>query len=145
MQRQSGSANNNEQKQQSQQRQIRNNPPYGQNMKAEQARQKPSADRTTYNNKQYRENSIPQKERREESSHRSGKKGSFFGLTGLIPQSLYNPETGKVLGFLSAEDLLLVALILMILDGGDEQEGDNVLLVYALLYILISEHIDLPF
>ena len=33
-------------------------------------------------------------------------------LTKFIPQSVYDPKSGKVLGFLSAEDLLLVALIL---------------------------------
>lgn len=65
-------------------------------------------------------------------------------LTKLIPQSLYNPETGKVLGMLSAEDLLIVALILLLIDGGDEA-SDNSFLIYALLYILLSDHIDLPF
>ena len=65
-------------------------------------------------------------------------------LTNFIPQSVYNPETGKVLGFLSAEDLLIAALILLIIDSGDDS-GDNSFLIYALLYVLISDHIDLPF
>lgn len=65
-------------------------------------------------------------------------------LTKLIPQSIYNPDTGKILGFLSAEDLLIAALILLLIDSGDE-ESDNSMLIYALLYILISEHIELPF
>lgn len=63
-------------------------------------------------------------------------------LLGFIPTSIYNPETGKILGFLSAEDLLLVAMILMFLDS--EEEGDN-LMVYALLYVLASEWIDIDF
>ena len=62
----------------------------------------------------------------------------------LIPQSLYNPQTSKILGFLSAEDLLLLGLIFLLLDSGDESE-DNSMLIYALLYILISGHMDLPF
>lgn len=64
-------------------------------------------------------------------------------LTRFIPQSVYNPETGKVLGFMSAEDLLIAALIILIIDSSDE-ETDNTMLVYALIYILISDHIDLP-
>lgn len=64
-------------------------------------------------------------------------------LTRFIPQSVYNPETGKVLGFMSAEDLLIAALIILIIDSSDE-ETDNTMLVYPLIYILISDHIDLP-
>ena len=65
-------------------------------------------------------------------------------LTKFIPQSIYNPETGKVLGFLSAEDLLIAALILLLLDS-DDASDDNSFLIYALLYVLISDHIDLSF
>ena len=65
-------------------------------------------------------------------------------ITGLIPRSVYNPDTGKVLGLFSAEDLLIAALILLLIDSGDEDE-DNSTLIYALLYILISDHVDLPF
>lgn len=65
-------------------------------------------------------------------------------ITGLIQRSVYNPDTGKVLGLFSAEDLLIVALILLLIDSGDEDE-DNSMLIYALIYILISDHVDLPF
>ncbi len=65
-------------------------------------------------------------------------------VTKFIPQSVYNPQTGKILGFLSAEDLLLLGLIFLLLDSGDECE-DNSMLIYALLYILLSGHMDLPF
>lgn len=65
-------------------------------------------------------------------------------VTKFIPQSVYNPQTGKILGFLSAEDLLILGLIFLLLDSGDECE-DNSMLIYALLYILISDHMDLPF
>ena len=63
-------------------------------------------------------------------------------MLGIIPPSLYNPETKKVFGFLSTEDLLLAALILLFLDN---EENDDPMLVYALLYILLSDYIDLPF
>ena len=63
-------------------------------------------------------------------------------LLSFIPSSVYNPENGKILGFLSAEDLLLIAMILMFLDS--EEDGDN-LMVYALLYVLASEWIDIDF
>lgn len=65
-------------------------------------------------------------------------------LLKLIPQSVYNPETGKVLGFLSAEDLLIGALILLLIDN-QESDEDNTILIYALVYILISDKINLPF
>lgn len=63
-------------------------------------------------------------------------------LSGWIPSSLYNPETKKVLGVLSAEDLLLAGLIFLLLENEEEQDS---MLVYALLYILLSDYIDLPF
>ena len=65
-------------------------------------------------------------------------------ITKFIPQSVYDPKTGKILGFLSAEDLLILGLIFLLLDSGDECE-DNSFLIYALIYILISGHTDLPF
>ena len=88
--------------------------------------------------------------RTEESEYEKPRKspphggGALGMLTRFIPQSVYNPETGKVLGFMSAEDLLIAALIILIIDSSDE-ETDNTMLVYALIYILISDHIDLPF
>ncbi len=63
-------------------------------------------------------------------------------ILGLLPPSLYNSETKQILGLFSAEDLLLVALILILLGG--EREEDTIL-IYLLLYILVSEYIDLPF
>ncbi|MDO5310871.1 MAG: hypothetical protein Q4E94_03085 [Clostridia bacterium] len=70
-------------------------------------------------------------------------RGGILSLLKFIPQSIYDPETGKVLGFMSAEDLLLAALILVLLDNKCEDE-DNSMLIYALLYILLSDHINLP-
>lgn len=63
-------------------------------------------------------------------------------LLGFIPSSLYNPETKKVLGRFSAEDLLLAAMILVLLDSDC---NDDSLLILALIYILLSDYIDLPF
>lgn len=90
--------------------------------------------------------SAPHREKeRPRDRHLCGDNGrdSGFSLLKFIPQSIYDPETGKVLGFLSAEDLLLAALILVLLDNKCEDE-DNSMLIYALLYILLSDHIDLP-
>jgi len=61
-------------------------------------------------------------------------------LCGFIPQSLYNSETGKILGFLDAEDLLIVALIFLFLN---DKSGDNTLIVLALVYVLLSDYINL--
>lgn len=63
-------------------------------------------------------------------------------ILGLLPPSLYNPRTKKILGFLSAEDLLLAALIFLMLDSGKEEDS---IMVYVLLYLLLSDYIDLPF
>ena len=70
------------------------------------------------------------------------KKTSRNPVSGLIPPALYNPETKKVLGMFSAEDLLLAALIIILLDNDD---NDDPMLIYALIYILISDYVDLPF
>lgn len=69
-----------------------------------------------------------------------GEKHKNF-LFDLLPPALYNSETKKILGIINAEDLLLVALIFMFLDN---DENDNQLIVYALIYILLSDYIDLP-
>ena len=69
------------------------------------------------------------------------KKTGFF--TKFIPSGIYNPDNGKIFGLLSPEDLLLIALILVLLDNSDESE-DNTLLILALVYILASEYVDLP-
>ncbi|MBE5039978.1 hypothetical protein [Ructibacterium gallinarum] len=63
-------------------------------------------------------------------------------LLGLIPSSVYDPKTKKVLGFFSAEDMLLVALILLLME---QEDSENNMLIYALLYVLLSDYIDLPF
>ena len=93
----------------------------------------------------------PQMQRREESknlpkpqdhqeSHSQKKKSN--PVLSLLPTSVYNPETKKILGIFSAEDLLLAALIFLLLDSDDTEDT---VLVYLLLYVLISEYIDLPF
>ncbi len=60
-------------------------------------------------------------------------------LMGWIPTSLYNPETKKVLGVFSAEDLLLAGLIFLLLENEEKQDD---MLIYALLYILISDYLS---
>lgn len=56
-------------------------------------------------------------------------------LFNKIPKSIYNRETGKLLGILTAEDLMLIALILMIADSDD---NEDMALLIALVYILIA-------
>lgn len=70
------------------------------------------------------------------------KKPATHPILGWIPSSVYNPSTKKVLGMFTAEDLLLAGLIFLLLENEDNQDP---MLVYALLYILISDYIDLPF
>ncbi len=67
-------------------------------------------------------------------------KDSLSFLYNIIPRSLYNPESKKILGLLSAEDLLIIALIFLFLDNTEE---DNLLIILALAYVLLSDHIDL--
>lgn len=64
-------------------------------------------------------------------------------ITRFIPPSLYNPTTRKVFGFMNAEDLFIAALIILLIDGSGD-ECDNTMLIIALLYLLLSEYIDLP-
>ncbi len=75
---------------------------------------------------------------------RHGKSSKNTGVGGIInrflPSSVYNPETKKILGILTAEDLLLVALIFLFLDNDDE---DNWAVVLALAFVLLSDYIDL--
>lgn len=77
-----------------------------------------------------------------EDAHKKKLKLPQNPILGFIPSSIYNPETKKVLGLLSAEDLLLAAMIFLLLEN---EENDDPMLVYALIYILISDYIDLPF
>jgi hypothetical protein len=74
--------------------------------------------------------------------HHEPPKDNKNPIFSFIPTSIYDPDTRKILGFLSAEDLLIIAMILMFLDS--EEEGDN-LMVYALLYVLASDWIDMDF
>ncbi len=71
---------------------------------------------------------------------KSKKNSPYEPLLGLIPRHIYNPHTKKILGFLSSEDLLLIALIFLFLESNDD---DNPLLVLALVYVLLGDYIDL--
>jgi hypothetical protein len=69
-------------------------------------------------------------------------KSQTFGvLKNFLPASVYNCETKKLFGILSAEDLLIVALIFLLFEKDGE---DNILLILALAYILLSEYINFP-
>ena len=77
-------------------------------------------------------------------SSASYKKRSISGnhlLQGFLPSALYDPNSKKLFGFLKSEDLLLIALIFLLL----EKDGDdNLLMILALGYVLLSDYIDLP-
>ena len=61
--------------------------------------------------------------------------GLIKSIMNFIPPGVYNRETKKLFGFITAEDLLLVALILMLADSDDNE--DTALLI-ALVYILLG-------
>lgn len=83
----------------------------------------------------------------QQNRHNSGSKQprqdfSFSNvIRGFLPPTLYNRETKKLLGFFTAEDLLLIALILIF---SESEENDDPFTILALIYILISDYIDLP-
>ncbi len=58
--------------------------------------------------------------------------GFFDSLLDILPSELYNRRTKKILGLVTAEDLLLLALILLVADNDDADKA----LIFALLYIL---------
>ena len=60
-------------------------------------------------------------------------------LLDFIPKNIFNPESKKILGFFTSEDLLLIALIFLFLESNDE---DNPLMVLALVYVLLADYID---
>ena len=101
-----------------------------------QARQTPSANRPQ---NPYFFSPQGQKQHDAPPPREEGRQKNF--LFDLLPPALYNHETKKILGLINAEDLLLIALIFMFLDS---DQPDHQLLVYALLYILLSDYIDLP-
>ena len=69
----------------------------------------------------------------------STNKSPYGPLLGLIPRHIYNPDTKKILGIMSSEDLLLIALIFLFLESSDD---DNPLMVLALVYVLLGDYID---
>lgn len=78
-------------------------------------------------NRQAYEQNLNEKDKKDD-----GILGSIFKL---VPPFLYNRDTKKLFGILSAEDLLLIAFIIMLADSDD---NDDTALLVALLYILIS-------
>ena len=80
----------------------------------------------------------PKDERRDPDRNHPKKKRGF--LEGILPSGLYDSKTKKIFGVLTTEDLLLIALIFLLLEKDGE---DNKLMVIALLYVLVSDYIDL--
>ena len=61
-------------------------------------------------------------------------------LENFLPGAVYNKDSKKIFGLISAEDLLLIALIFLFADSAEE---DGNLICLALLYVLLSDYIDL--
>ena len=61
-------------------------------------------------------------------------------IESFLPNTVYNCENKKFFGLFSPEDLLLVALIFIF---ADSKEEDGNLVCLALLYVLLSDYIDL--
>ena len=61
-------------------------------------------------------------------------------LQKFLPDAVYNKQTKKFFGIIGAEDLLLLALIFLFMEKDDEE---NSVLILALLFVLVSDHIDL--
>lgn len=57
----------------------------------------------------------------------------------LLPNSLYDSKSKKLFGIMGSEDLLLIMLIFLLIENED---GDNYL-IYALLYLLVSDYVDI--
>lgn len=123
--------------------QQRSGQPQSPQARAQQSRQNVNVNRGGVQNKSVEKSTTSQ--RQPKGPKEQPPKSKAHPVTKFIPQSVYNPETGKIFGFLSAEDLLIIALIIILLDGGGEDcKEDNSILIYALIYILLSEYIKLP-
>ena len=66
-------------------------------------------------------------------------KEGFKNPLKFLPKEVYNPDTHKFFGKLSGEDILIIGLILMVLDSDC---NEDLFLILALLYILLSDWID---
>ncbi len=64
-----------------------------------------------------------------------GGKSIINAVFNFIPNEIYNRDNKKILGSLTAEDLLLFSLILLVADSDDK---DNIPLLAALIYILFA-------
>ena len=84
--------------------------------------------------------SCEKKEKQPTKPPKNTKKGFGGILEKFLPQEIYNPKTKKIFGILSAEDLLIIALIFLF---SESEEEESRLLVLALIYILISDKFDL--
>ncbi len=81
----------------------------------------------------------PRQDCRNPANNRQNSLGNL--INGFLPPNLYNKKTKKLFGLIDAEDLLLIALILLF---SENDEGNDPLVVIALIYILLSEYIDIP-
>ncbi len=81
----------------------------------------------------------PPPPKREENRQKPPPAGEFKNPLHFLPREVYNPESRKFFGKISAEDILLMGLILLILD---RDCTEDFALVLALLYILFSDFLD---
>ena len=75
----------------------------------------------------------------EKCKEQKEEKGTIKNPLKFLPKEIYNPHTHKFFGKLSGDDILIIALILMVLDSGCDED---ILLVLALLYVLFSDWLD---
>lgn len=97
-------------------------------------RQQPQRNQNQHNQAPHQQHDYEEPQRHHQASPKREKRKN--PILGFIPPTIYNSETHKILGFLSSEDLLLVALILIMLDS--EDDCGEPFLVYALIYLLLD-------
>ncbi len=118
---------------------ARSNSASGQQMHG-QARQNSAQGQPRQNPGQNFKPQNPQPSGGQQPHQKERKKSSDF-LKNLLPTSVYDPKRKKLFGIFAAEDILLVALIFLLLEKDDE---DNLLMILALAYVLLSEYIEIP-
>lgn len=103
-----------------------------------------TANRKAYHYKGYSGNIKEAKETKTfcpppKNEHKASNAETHNILEKFLPESLYNPKSKKIFGLITAEDLLLIALIFILLDSDREDSG---LLCLAILYLLVSDYLN---
>lgn len=62
-----------------------------------------------------------------------------FSFLKFLPPGIYDPKTHKFFGILSGEDILIIGVILIVMERNDK---NDMFLILALFYVLLSDYID---